>query len=421
MAIQFAESGGQYHINNVQGLGIWATTPAAISTSAPAGRSSTIAYTNNGNNLRTPPFPVGAVGTLYAGFAVYYNSVTASIVMAFTNAGAAQCDLRLDSSGHMFFTRNGTTIGSTSTQTLTVGWHYVEFKVILSTSGAGTCEVVVDGVTWVTSTSLTNATTTALADTMTYTVNTILLFARDFYVVDGGTGVRTTYLGDINVVEVFPTGPGTNSQWSTGEGATVTQLAANGQASFTLTSVNTAGVYQGTITGGASNAYVGLKFTVTGFVNGANNQTSAVCTASTATALTLGGTTISETHAGTATFDAQVQMGIAGTGTRPPADAIYAYDSTANDKSDWAHQALALTGSIAGVLHRSSARKDDAGIRQFAQITVQSAAVSETSATYTLGNSYTYYTDVLEQNPTGPADWTPTTFNAATFGVKEIT
>jgi len=376
---------------------------------------------NNGNNLRTNPYPVGAVGTIISGYAVYYNSITATTLIGYTLAGASQCDLRVDGSGHLFFTRNGTTIGSTSSLALTIGWHYVEYKVILSTSGGGTCEVKVDGVVWQTSTSVTNATTTATADATTFNVNTIALFARDFYVVDGGTGSRTTYLGDINVLEFFPTGPGTNSQWSTGEGATVTQLAANGQAGLTLTSVNTTGVYQGTITGGASNAYVGLKFTVTGFVNGANNQTSAICTASTATAITLGGTTVTETHAGTATFDAQVQMGIAGTGTRPPQDAIYAYDSTTNDLSDWAHQALALTGTIAAVLHRSYARKDDAGTRQFAQVTVQSAAVTETSTTYTLGNSYQYYTDVLEQNPTGPADWTPTTFNAATFGVKEIT
>lgn len=45
-------------------------------------------------------------------------------------------------------------------------------------------------------------------------------------------------------------------------------------------------VYTGTITGGGSNAYVGLKFTIAGFVNGVNNGTFA-CTASTTTTITL--------------------------------------------------------------------------------------------------------------------------------------
>lgn len=71
--------------------------------------------------------------------------------------------------------------------------------------------------------------------------------------------------------------------------------------SFVLTSVNGAGVYTGTITGGASNAFAGIPFTITGFTNAANNQTS-IATASSATTLTLTNTaTVSETHAGTAT------------------------------------------------------------------------------------------------------------------------
>lgn len=72
---------------------------------------------------------------------------------------------------------------------------------------------------------------------------------------------------------------------------------------FTLTSVNGAGVYTGTITGGASNAFAGIPFTIAGFANAANNQTS-VCTASTATTITLTNTsTVSETHAATATWN----------------------------------------------------------------------------------------------------------------------
>src|SRR5207245_1073365 len=74
---------------------------------------------------------------------------------------------------------------------------------------------------------------------------------------------------------------------------------------FTLTSVaNASGgntVYTGTITGGATNAFIGDVFTIAGFTTAANNGTF-TCTASTATTLTLSNISgVAETHAATAT------------------------------------------------------------------------------------------------------------------------
>lgn len=64
--------------------------------------------------------------------------------------------------------------------------------------------------------------------------------------------------------------------------------------------VGTTTVYHGTITGGASNAYIGYKFLIAGFGTNQNNGTF-VCTASSATTLTLANAAgISETHAATA-------------------------------------------------------------------------------------------------------------------------
>lgn len=84
--------------------------------------------------------------------------------------------------------------------------------------------------------------------------------------------------------------------------STVAGLAPTPSAALVLTSVAAAtGIYQGTITGGASNAYAGLTFTVAGFVNGANNGTF-LCVLSSATQLTLvNQNSVTETHAGTAT------------------------------------------------------------------------------------------------------------------------
>jgi hypothetical protein len=78
-----------------------------------------------------------------------------------------------------------------------------------------------------------------------------------------------------------------------------------GGGAFTLSSVATASggstVYTGTITGGGSNAYAGLYFSITGFDNAANNVFNVLCTASTTTTLTLTTSAgVSDTHAATA-------------------------------------------------------------------------------------------------------------------------
>lgn len=82
---------------------------------------------------------------------------------------------------------------------------------------------------------------------------------------------------------------------------TLTAVAAAIPGALVLTAAAVAGVYTGTITGGAANAFVGRTFDVAGFTNAANNG-AFVCTASSATVLTLANAnSIAETHAATAT------------------------------------------------------------------------------------------------------------------------
>jgi hypothetical protein len=91
-------------------------------------------------------------------------------------------------------------------------------------------------------------------------------------------------------------------------GATDMFLLHNGSGmtpslNMTLTSVNGSGVYTGTITGGAGNAWAGYPFNISGFTNAANNTAAAftvIATASTATTLTFNLTTVPETHSGNA-------------------------------------------------------------------------------------------------------------------------
>lgn len=411
--LRFGLSGGNFLFSNQAGPGYIGAIGGSFVNTAPAGRADTFAHLNNstGPLIRTPNLG-GSYAGFIAGGAYYLGGIAANspLITMLDNNIVIQCDVRINGTGQLFFTRNGTTIGTTSTYALTANsWFYLEFKALFSTSGSGTCEVRVNGITVATSTALTNAANAAGAAAVQFSQTLSgSSYMRDLYVVDTVGGVNTTYLGDVNIVELFDTGNGVNSQWTPNVGP------------LTLTSVNTTGVYQGTITGGATNAYVGYNFTITGFTNGANNLVSAKCIASSATSLSFTVTTITETHAGSAAFDCVVQAGINQTGTRPNGDVAYISDATAGEISDFVHQPLILPGGIIlGIIHTSYMKKDGLGTKIAAQVCL-SGATTEQGSNISLGNSYQYYTDVLEQDPNTSAQWALSGLNAATMGVKVI-
>jgi hypothetical protein len=429
MSFRFIESGGNYHASTPGGPGIWSNAVNnSIVSNAPTGRSTSFAYTSNNQNLTTVAFP--AQSGLIAGAALYIPTPTSGSckLIGFTLLGSAQCDARLNGSGQIIFTRNGTQIGGTSTLVIAPNtWNFFEFKALLATGATGTCEIKVNGVVALTATSVQNATTTATADAVQYFPGSGNGYATDFYCVDTTTGPNNSYQGDISVTELFPNGAGVNSDWTVQQGSFTLTAAANASGGTT--------VYTGTITNGATptNAYQGMYFNVTGFANGGNNGGPWLCTASTTTTITLqnaGG--VSETHAGTCAFQNPVQAGIHGgivdlgttnLGTRPPSDATgplqYLKSLTANQKTDYAHQALSLSGQIAAVAHMTYARKDDAGARVIKQI-CESNGTEEVSADVGLNTSLQYYADILENDPHTSAAWVTANFNNATFGIKLI-
>lgn len=115
-----------------------------------------------------------------------------------------------------------------------------------------------------------------------------------------------------------------------------------------------------------------------------------------------------------------VQDGINHTGTWPDGDTTYNSSATAGQLDDYAHQSISLTGSIFCVLHVSYLRKDDAGARTVAQYVISGGSGVVLTANISLGNSYLYYFQVLEQDPNGNITWTATAFNNMTGGCKLI-
>lgn len=439
MTVRFVENGGQYHFSNPAPAGIWFAenfNHGVVST-APVGRSSTYAYESSSQGVATTSRLAGDWPAMIAGYAVYSQGVIgSSIVIAFKNGFNAQCELRSNSTGQLYFTRNNVNLGAgnptISSNTLILSaWNYIEFKAIFGTASNGTCEVKVNGIVWLTLTGITNATTVSTADSVQYGSYGGTSQMMDFYALDTGTGANTTYLGDITVASTYPISAGANSAW------TVSQAPFALTGTGTLTS-GTSLVYNGTITNGTTptNAWQGYYFVVTGFANTHNNGTW-LCSTSTTTTITLLNTDVLATGGvsgatATATFQNPVQIGIHGgsidnaitnTGTRPPSNVTgplqWIQDSTPGDKSDFAHQPLVLTGNILAVAHVTLAAKTDAGTRQIAQI-CESTGTEEIGSTVSLSNSLVYYQDILETDPHTSAAWTLSGYNAATFGIKEI-
>src|ERR1051325_4833095 len=217
--LRFLWSGGNFMLSTgVLTPGIFLAGGGSVNASAPVGRNDTFAYFNNTTNpsLTTPNLG-GNFTELIAGGAFNLGGIANnSFLIQFKDQfGNVLCDVRISGSGQLFFTRNGTIIGSTSTFSLAqTTWFYLEFRAIFSTAGAGTCEARVNGVTILTSTGLTNSTSATGAQVTYSTSLPSPSYMRDLYALDTSTGHNVTYLGDINVVELFANAPGVNSQWT---------------------------------------------------------------------------------------------------------------------------------------------------------------------------------------------------------------
>ena len=436
MAMRFICGDGNFCFSLAAGAptsipGIWMNSNfSTVSGSAPAGRATTYAWTASGGPKLTSPLLPSTYAGLIAGYAGYTTllppSISAPLITFYDGGGNIQCDVRVNSVGQLYFTRNGTTIaGPTSQQYIfTNSWYFLEFKALFSVASTGTCEVRVNGVTALTASSLTNATGTAVGGQVQYYSGN---WVRDFYCLDTVSGLDTNYQGDCSIIDTWDNSidQAGGGNWTVFQGTFTLTAAANASGGTT--------VYTGTITNGATNTWQGQYFTVAGFTNVANNGTF-ICTASSGTTITLANTGgVSETHAGTAAFQNPVQSGIHGSyedgaattlvGTRPQADNLqYIYSSTPGNETWYTHQTLTLAGAIIAVAPVLYARKDDGGgtTRQIANIIVEGGSVVATGATQTLGTTYQYYMDVYEADPGTSVAWTTSGFNSAEFGCKEV-
>lgn len=134
---------------------------------------------------------------------------------AWLDAGTLQIDLRINSTGHLYVTRNGTQLGSAGSSVLAINqWYHLQFKVTIHDS-TGIAEVLLNGVAEITlSGQDTKNTANATADKLRMFSGSggNANWIDDLYVCDGtGGGTYADFLGDLRIESILPNGNGTTS------------------------------------------------------------------------------------------------------------------------------------------------------------------------------------------------------------------
>ena len=342
--------------------------------------------------------------TYIIGFAYQCAALPAAnrTICAFYDGTTNQVELRLTNAGTLQFARNGTTIGSASTLTLSTGaWHYVEVKVTIDPS-AGVAEAKVDGVSFLAlssqntrASSNSTANRIYLGEILNANSSANSLFYDDFYVMDPTAGgAYSTYLGDQKVVPLLPTSNGTSNQWS--------QAAASWSASTVMS------LGQQIID---SNGALQQVTAITGdFKTGSGSHPTWASSV---------GVTTTDNHVTWTLIQKATLSNFNFVNEVPPDDdQSYIVDSTVGHIDRYLMTTLSGSG-ISAVAVNIRADKDDVGTRSIrAQIDSGGTIVDNGTDIALTQNTYQTFQNIWETDPNTSAAWTSSGVNAAEFGVK---
>lgn len=192
---------------------------ATVSSAAARNGAQGMAWNSaNGGFYAQWNFPANNTNTLYLGFAVYPKGASYGTLCQFYNGTSLQCDVRLNASGQPYITRNGTTLVTATAPISLNAWHYIEFKLLVASSG-GIAELRVDGTVVATFTGNTQNVTGGVNNFRLYQgwpTGTNGPWFDDLYLLDssGSNAWLTTYLGDVKIISGLPNANGTTNNWT---------------------------------------------------------------------------------------------------------------------------------------------------------------------------------------------------------------
>lgn len=414
----------------------------------------------NAGNSVAKNFP--NLATVFCGFALWADlgsSLQDTIICRFMDGGTLQVDLRLTPAGHFYFTRNGTVLGSQSTNAISSrAWHYIEILVTINPStGVATLNVDGSNTGWLNLTGQ-NTRNSANSQTGQIQIGSVAVanagchcFFDDFYLANTSGSFNTSFLGDVKVQAFMPTGNGTSSQYTQNEaswvattvaylGHVIVDSNANLQLATAVTGdAKTSGSAPTWATGvgvttsdnhvtwtclGATSQYLDVNqnppegsskrrnntaYTV-GTAIWDDNGSLQLCTAAGTTSGTVtptwNGTIGGTTTDGTVTW---TNLGLG--------EDTYLSDATVGHISRFTFASI-VASSIQAVSVTMRARKDDASVRSIRGCALSGGTAGDNGSDLVMSTSYQMVEGILESDPNTGSAWTISAVNAAEFGIK---
>jgi hypothetical protein len=223
MALRFCDSADHYVTANIgtKWSGYGATTIVS------GGRSGTCLQTGDDSHYFNKILT--SQTTWFVGFAFKFSesAPTTNSILTFYDGATVHTQLHIDSTQHMYFSRNGTAIGSTGTSVLSINtWYYLEAKVkIGDASGdgnAGEISLRINGIENINNTNVdTRNGGNASADKIQFNgINGQTCNFDDIYVCDStGSSPNNTFLGDVRIEVIYPTAAGDTTSWTPSAGS----------------------------------------------------------------------------------------------------------------------------------------------------------------------------------------------------------
>jgi len=220
MALRFCDSFDHYASADL--LSKWSSVSDGDYAIGAIGRfGNGLSWTMQGRSVRKV---LDAQATWYLGVAYKFLSPsTAAGVMGLRDDASQQIELGIDATQRLTISRAGTLLG-TGTKVLAANvWYYLELGATIHNS-AGVAIGRVDGVNEINLSGIdTQATADAWANVVSLGVKELgfggSCYYDDFYACDGtGSSPTNTFLGDVRVEALFPSGNGNSSQLDGSDG-----------------------------------------------------------------------------------------------------------------------------------------------------------------------------------------------------------
>lgn len=229
MALRHVDSFDHYVTADILEKGY--THPSnALAVVAGAGRNGTAGIRRASNQSGRIRLTLDAQPTWITGFGFYMDSApgtnTASL-FDFADAGTLQVELRVDTTGHLVATRNGTTLATGSAVLTAATYYHIAIKVMIADAG-GRFIVKVNNVVDIDFTGDTKNTANASANmlelgSLSALAGSGIFTYDDWYVMDGTGAANNDFPADadLRVACLLPNGNGASSQFTGSDGNSV--------------------------------------------------------------------------------------------------------------------------------------------------------------------------------------------------------